>query len=94
MFADSLQACLGHRLPVPCVTRWNSIFDAVKKLNVALDKKKTELQTLIQSFNANSGSGSTDPRKLQMFTQSDIDLLREYEKVHLPLLVKFTGIDQ
>lgn len=36
--ADAVFAILGYRLIVPCVTRWNSYYNAVKKIVAAEDK--------------------------------------------------------
>jgi len=45
--ADAAFDIVGHRFSVPCVTRWNSSYDSVKKLIFVDDKKLSEVSKAV-----------------------------------------------
>ena len=67
--ADAVCAILGYRFLVPCVTRWNSHYDAVKKILCA----ETKLVEVCKAVN------------LPTFLQTEITFLKEYVSVMAPL---------
>ena len=68
--ADAAFDIVGHRFSVPCVTRWNSSYDSVKKLISVDDKKLSEVSKAIG---------------VPPFVQTDIAFLREYVMVMAPV---------
>ena len=67
--ADTTSDILGFRLSVPCVTRWNSYYEAVKKI-IAANSKLAELCTALG---------------LPLFLQTDVSFLKEYLSVMAPV---------
>lgn len=67
--ADAAFDILGFRLLVPCVTRWNSYYDATKKI-ISAESKLVELCKAVG---------------LPPFVQTEITFLKEYVEVMAPL---------
>lgn len=76
------QEILGRCLKVPCETRWNSRFDAVKVCMEPDVQKK--LNTLIQKLKDTLTTCET-AKNLQMLTKNDIFVLTMYIKVLEPV---------
>ena len=67
--ADTAFEIVGHRFQVPCVTRWNSYYDSVKKII----SSEAELTDLCKALN------------LPSFLHSEIQFLKEYIVVMAPM---------
>lgn len=76
------QEILGRCLKVPCETRWNSRFDAVKMCMEPEIQKK--LNTLIQKLKDTLTTCET-AKNLQLLTKNDIFILSMYLKVSEPV---------
>ena len=71
---------------MPNVTRWNSVFDAVKTLNgvFSSDDKKQALEAAITQYNLDIERTSGSSKLcVAMFTNTDMEYFREYERVSL-----------
>lgn len=71
--ADTIYAAIKRRLVVPNATRWNSVYDSVGILNTMLDTNRSSLQKAMREL------------KIPVFTDQDIDIIKEYFKVMAPV---------
>lgn len=72
---------IGCVLPIPCITRWNSRYDAIAK--ACSDGIKQKMNTLIQRLSAETANAS----HLQMVTNADWKVLNEYIRVMKPIAI-------
>ena len=60
--AEVIKDCIGYELKLPCITRWNSLYDLLKVLSLNKDKLPKLMMEL----------------KLPLFNINDILFLEEY----------------
>lgn len=79
---ELIKSMLGKSLVMPCKTRWNSLFDSIKRI---LEFDVTLLNRTVTLLNRDTRSHS-----IEEFTTTDIEFFTEYVKVMSPIA---EGID-
>ena len=73
LFAGSILREAGRRLPTPCLTRWNSLYDSFKVLSTLLHTKISQINSICASNN------------ISTFTPVDKDIIKEFLLVMEPV---------
>ena len=64
---------LGRKLPTPCLTRWNSLYDSFKVLNSLLQTKLAQINAICIANN------------IATFAQTDKEVINEFLVVMEPI---------